>query len=80
MQKTKQQKKVENKGSEFYGSAVVGIKGQIVIPQEARLKYDIKEGDKIIIFGGSEGVLALIKAENLQDMFGKLTENISGLV
>ncbi len=80
MQKDKKKNNQDNKGAEFYGSAVVGIKGQIVIPQEARLKYNIKEGDKIIIFGGTEGVLALIKAENLQDMFGKLSENISGLI
>lgn len=36
---------------EFYGSAVVGAKGQIVIPVKARQRLKIKPGDRVVIIG-----------------------------
>ena len=35
----------------FYGAATVGERGQIVIPVEARKRYNIETGDKILIVG-----------------------------
>ena len=41
------------KGSpKFYGKALVGTKGQIVIPAEARKTLDLKPGDNVIIISG----------------------------
>ena len=36
----------------FFGFAIVGAKGQIVIPSEARKAMNIKSGDKLIIMSG----------------------------
>jgi AbrB family looped-hinge helix DNA binding protein len=35
----------------FYGAATVGERGQIVIPAEARKRYGIETGDKLLIMG-----------------------------
>ena len=55
-------------GAEFFDTAVVGTKGQFVIPKDARDEYDIKSGDKLLIFGGKGGVLAIVKAEMLHEI------------
>lgn len=65
--KVKKQKNNPN-DSVFFDTAIVGTKGQFVIPKEAREAYDIKSGDKILIFGGKGGVLAIIKAEMLHEV------------
>ncbi len=35
----------------FYGSVTVSDRGQIVIPAEARKDFNIKTGDKLLVFG-----------------------------
>ena len=63
--------------TKFYGSATVGTKGQIVIPQEAREDFDIKEGEKMIVIQipGGEG-LAIMKASVLNAMIRKLQAHV----
>lgn len=57
---------------EFFGTAVVGTKGQIVIPSQARKKYDIKPQDKLIVFGSEGGVLAIVKADQIEQLLSGL--------
>ena len=35
----------------FFGAVTVGERGQIVIPAEARKRFDIEPGDKLLIMG-----------------------------
>lgn len=58
--------------AEFYGTSAVGTKGQIVIPKEARDAHNINPGDKMVVFAGQGGVLALIKSEELNNLLQKL--------
>jgi len=46
-------------GKKFYGSVTVSERGQIVIPAEARQDFDIKPGDKLLVFGDLERGLGL---------------------
>ena len=41
-------------GRKFYGSVTVSERGQIVIPAEARKDFDVKAGDKLLVFGDLE--------------------------
>lgn len=54
---------------EFFGSATVGERGQIVIPADAREKFDIRQGDKLMIFSSMHGrhSLNVIKAEQVAE-------------
>lgn len=48
----------------FYGSTVVGERGQVVIPAEARDELGIEPGEKLIVLGSRHrGVVILFKAD-----------------
>jgi len=46
-------------GKKFYGSVTVSERGQIVIPADARRDFDIKIGDKLLVFGDLEQGLGI---------------------
>lgn len=47
-----------------YGSTVMGERGQVVIPAEAREEIDVKPGEKLIVFGNpNRGVIILFKSD-----------------
>jgi AbrB family looped-hinge helix DNA binding protein len=58
------------------GMGTVGEKGQIVIPAEAREKYDISTGDKLVFFGHGP-MLHLIKSEKLEGFLDKMADKFS---
>lgn len=60
------------KGKFFFGSVVVGERGQIVIPKEARDLFNIKPGDKLLILGDEERGLGILHEDNLINFVGKL--------
>lgn len=57
---------------QFWGSATVGERGQIVIPADARQELDIKPGDKLLIFSGMHGgSLNVMKAEQVTEFVSR---------
>ena len=56
----------------FVGIAKVGEKGQIVIPKEARDIFDIKSGDSIIVLCDKQKGIALLKADEIEDLSDKV--------
>ena len=54
----------------FAISVKVGPKGQITIPAEARIMFDIKEGDTIIVLGDKERGIGLVKSDKIFDILG----------
>ncbi|MEW6524144.1 MAG: AbrB/MazE/SpoVT family DNA-binding domain-containing protein [Bacillota bacterium] len=68
------------RGSDFYGAATVGERGQIVIPAEARKRYGIEIGDKLMVFGRHHGGgLILMKAELVTKIVTTALSELSGL-
>lgn len=61
---------------QFYGAATVGEKGQIVIPQEARENMKLKKGDKLLIFGMDEDMLAVAKLSHLEKFASHLSNKL----
>lgn len=49
----------------LYGTAMVGTKGQIVIPADARQELGIHTGDRLYAIGSSEAVI-FIKEEKME--------------
>lgn len=48
------------KGKYFFGAVVVGERGQIVIPKEARELFNINPADKLLILGDEEKGIAIV--------------------
>ena len=55
---------LEGKGA---WTAVVGTKGQIVIPKEAREMFGIRPGDTLIILGDTDHGLAIPRKEAFEE-------------
>ena len=64
-------KSLEGKGA---WTAVVGTKGQIVIPKEARDMFGICPGDTLIILGDAERGLAIPPKEKFGEWIGIVFE------
>lgn len=53
-------------GKFLWGTVKVGNRGQIVIPKEARDKYGIQDGSRLVVLGDEEGI-ALVQAERFEN-------------
>lgn len=61
----------------FYGSATVGSKGQIVIPQEAREEMGIKTGDKLVVLGLKDNtMLGICSVDGIEALMGDMTAQL----
>lgn len=56
----------------YVGVAKVGEKGQIVVPKEIRDMFDIKPGDTIIVLADKAKGIALLKADEIEDLSNKV--------
>ena len=63
-------------GKYIFGVVKVGERGQIVIPKEAREKYDIKAGDSLMVLGDQKGI-AMLKTEVFQSIIDQAMEGLS---
>lgn len=62
---------------QFFGSVKVGERGQIVIPKEARDKFGIKPGDRMVVFGSEKKErLVILKENKIRDYALKILEDL----
>lgn len=59
------------KGKFFFGSVLVGERGQIVIPKEARKLFNINAGDKLLVLGDKDRGLGIVHQRELLNFVGK---------
>ena len=60
-----------------FGTAVLGPRGQLVIPVEARKELDIDTGSKLLVFGHFGGrVLIFIKAEAAEEVLNIMSSRL----
>ena len=60
-------------GKFLWGTVKLGNRGQIVIPKEARDKYGLQEGSRLVVLGNEEGI-ALIQAEKFESQLKSALE------
>ena len=60
-----------------FGTAVLGPRGQLVIPMEARKELGIDTGDKLLVFGhfGGRGLI-FIKAEAAEELLNIMSSRL----
>jgi AbrB family looped-hinge helix DNA binding protein len=60
-----------------FGTAVLGPRGQLVIPVEARKDLGIDAGSKLLVFGHFEGQgLIFIKVEAAEELLNMVTSKL----
>ena len=52
----------------YVGVCKVGEKGQIVIPKEARVMFDINPGDSVVLLCDKNKGIALVKSDIISDL------------
>lgn len=63
-----------------YGTAVLGPRGQLVIPAEARKELGIDTGSKLLVFGHLHGRgLLLMKAEAAEELLNIMSNRLDEL-
>ena len=62
----------------FIVSVKVGPKFQITIPAAARKLFDIQEGDTLMVMGGKEKGIALVKDDVFYQLMGGVLKNDDG--
>ena len=61
----------------LYGSALVGSRGQVVIPAQARKETKLKPGDRVVFISGMGRVLGLMKSQDLEIFMKKIMKGIN---
>ena len=64
------------KARHIFGTAKVGDRGQIVIPEDAREFYGIHPGDTLLILGDEENGMIVTKPEVLSSLAEKILDQI----
>ncbi|MHB0867544.1 MAG: AbrB/MazE/SpoVT family DNA-binding domain-containing protein [Thermoleophilia bacterium] len=64
---------------QFYGTATVGEKGQIVIPAEARQAMSVERGEKLLAFGIGENILAFVRLSEVEQMATHLSSRLESI-
>lgn len=59
-------------GKYIFGTVKVGERGQIVIPKDARVLFDIKPGDSLLMVGDINEGLAILKSGEFMDFALKM--------
>ena len=62
----------------IFGSTVVSLRGQVVIPVGARKELGIKSGDTLLVCGPPHGQgLLLLKVDAVEQMLSTLSEQLT---
>ena len=61
----------------MYGTTTVGARGQIVIPAGARKDLGLKPGDQLVVMGKFGKIVALMKADQIEDLVGMIMDKIA---
>lgn len=64
------------KGKHFFGKVVIGERGQIVIPKEARELFKLKAGSQLIVLGDeTQGGMALVSDDTFMDSMREILDH-----
>ncbi len=75
-----QKKKAEaSSRHHFYGTTIVGERGQAVIPAEARKALGFKKGEKLLVFGIGTGSVSFTKLASIERFEAHLSKRLEAV-
>ena len=66
------------KNNKLYGTTIIGKRGQVVIPAQARKDLGLRPGDHLLVMGKFGKLLGLIKSEQLSELVETIMQHLSG--
>jgi len=63
----------------FYGTTTLGERGQVVVPAEARTALKLKAGEKLLVFGMGNSMLAIVKLDQIAKFEKHLTQRLAAI-
>ncbi len=68
---------MESEDHKMYGTTVLGTRGQLVIPAEARKDLNLKPGDRVLVVSKFKKMLGMMKVSELGEVVEMLMEKIN---
>jgi AbrB family looped-hinge helix DNA binding protein len=68
--------KIPECAKEFFGTTTLGEKGQVVIPAEAREIMKLSKGQKLLVFGMGDDMVAFCKVDQLEKFASHLSKRL----
>jgi len=65
------------KKDRMYGTTVVGTRGQVVIPADARRDLKIRAGDRLVVMGKMGKALGMVKMDEFGELIDVMMKSIS---
>ena len=62
------------------GTAVLGERGQLVVPKEIRERYDLKAGDHFMVMGHGNGPIVLVPVKKMHAFLSHVQKDIEQLI
>jgi len=63
----------------FFGTTIVGAKGQVVIPKEAREAMNLTQGEKLLVFGGRGHMIGFMKLDGARRVLKAMSDHFDKL-
>lgn len=64
------------KGKHVFGTVKVGEKGQIVIPKEARIQFNIQPGDTLLVLGDDRHGIIVTRPDVIKDVAQQILDKL----
>lgn len=70
---------MKSEDHKFYGTTSIGKRGQMVVPIEARRSLNVKEGEKLLVFGMGRDMIAVMKLSQIEEFASMLTKKLKAI-
>lgn len=71
--------KIRRDEHKFYGTTSIGKKGQMVVPIEARKSMNVKEGEKLLVFGMGKDMIVVMKLSRIEEFASLLSRKLKAI-
>lgn len=71
--------KIKNDEHKFYGTTSIGKRGQMVVPVEARRSMNVKDGEKLLVFGMGKDMFAVMKLSQIEEFASMLSKKLKAI-